>query len=196
MKGQELVIHEEDVINIADKTFIKVECGFTSSGRRAVMQRFYTGETSTESRKAFEQSILDIKIARRMATFKLAKDGEGGEGAGKVARWSWSDRQQTKRVKELASIDAIEELVEVELPKIGTCPSIKMTLKAETDLRSSLVMELSDTNLEYLIACYGAHKAKKAEASSSSEAIVWVASGVWKATRMQDAELYVRVVLC
>ena len=180
MKGQEVVLHDDDLLTIQEKRFIKVECGNTQQGQRKLLQRFFTGDTSAAAKKALDNALVDIKIARRLATCELGK--KDGDDAGKIARWSWSDRLKTKRVKELASIDAIEELVEVDLPAVGTSPALKTCMKAETDLRSSICMEMTTANLEYMVACYDVYKSK--QSASSHEGIVWVATGIWKATRL------------
>jgi len=174
LDGQEVVILDDDLIIIKEKSLIKVESG----NRKKVMLRFLTGETNSESKRAFEKAILDIKIARRFATQGLlqAKKESAESDPGASSRWSWTDRQKTKRVKELAAIDAIEELVEVALPALDGCAATKMVLKADTDLRKSLLVELNQANLEYLVACYRVHKKADSSSAASSEAIVWDAA--------------------
>ena len=188
LDGQEVVILDDDLIIIKEKSLIKVESGKTATGRKKVMQRFLTGETNSESKRAFEKAILDIKIARRFATQGLLQaKKESAESDPGASRWSWTDRQKTKRVKELAAIDAIEELVEVALPALDGCAATKMVLKADTDLRTNLLVEFNQANLEYLVACYRVHKKANSSSAASSKAIVWDATKeVWQATRIEE----------
>ena len=192
LDGQEVVILDDNLIIIKEKSLIKVESGQTATGRKKVMQRFLTGETNSESKRAFEKAILDIKIARRFATQGLLQaKKESAESDPAASRWSFTDRQKTKRVKELAAIDAIEELVEVALPALDGCAATKMVLKADTDLRKSLLVEFNQANLEYLVACYRVHKKANSSSAASSEAIVWDATKeVWQATRIEEDLVY------
>ena len=76
----------------------------------------------------------------------------------------------------MASVDAIEELVEIDLPALDGCVATKIVLKADTDLRTNLVVEFNQANLEYLVACYRVHQKTKSSSAASSEAIVWDAA--------------------
>ena len=72
-----------------------------------------------------------------------------------------------------------------------------MVLKADTDLRKSLLVELNQANLEYLVACYRVHKKANSSSAASSEAIVWdAAKEVWQATRIEEHLVYRCFCIC
>ena len=162
------------------------------------LSKFLTG-TPREFHEEVNAMLEDLKVARRKSTLYCVLNETSTSAAPQPGqadassplrkthsnRWLWTDRLQTKRIRDASSIDALPPVIQVKLPPLnGSAEPHIMSMLPGHDMLHSVKMEFTQQNMQWLLESTIRHRNKLGK-----EVVIWCLQKCWVASKLKDIDV-------